>query len=264
VTKRDRRGTQGLHAALATPARARLLDLLRAHGGALDARELAEMCGLHVNTTRFHLDVLADAGVVTRERRMSGRRGRPRLLYRAAAEPAPGIGSGSGYALLAGTLASHWNGDDGGSDGSRRAERAGYAAAAAMIGQPPPGTSTAESDDHPEEADFKARLAPVVALFAELGFEPDLVHDGSAAQLRLHACPFRAVAVTHPEVVCSVHLGLLRGALEELGVPASVHELHPFAEPQLCTATLAPVPNRTATALVSPRADGAVQRSVRQ
>jgi predicted ArsR family transcriptional regulator len=240
VTRLDRRRTRGLHAALAAPARATLLDLLRAGGRPRDARELAEMCGLHVNTTRFHLDVLADAGLVAREPRMSGRRGRPRLLYRAAAGPAAAE-TDSGYALLAGMLASHWEGADGGSDASRRAERAGYATAAAMIGHIPP-RRTADAGVDAGQSDLEASLAPIVALFAELGFAPEVVDEGSAAQLRLRACPFHSVAAAHPEVVCSLHLGLLRGALDELGVPASAHELRPFVEPQLCTATLTPVP----------------------
>jgi predicted ArsR family transcriptional regulator len=258
VTKRDRRGTRGLHAALAAPARARLLDTLRAAVEPLDARELAEMCGLHVNTTRFHLDVLADAGLVARETRMSGRRGRPRLLYRAVAGSMAITSPDPGYAWLAGMLASHWDGDD---DGSRRAERAGYASATTMISHAPPAR-TADTFGHAAEADFGTRLTPVVALFAELGFEPDVVEDGSATQLRLHACPFRAVAAAHPEVVCSLHLGLLRGALDELDVPASADELHPFVEPQLCTATLTPAPRGPARAgpATPPRDDEALQR----
>jgi predicted ArsR family transcriptional regulator len=235
MAERSRRGIQGLHAALAAPARVRLLDTMRAVVEPLDARELGEMCGLHVNTTRFHLDVLADAGLVAREPQLSGRRGRPRLLYRAVVGSA-GASARAPYALLAGMLASHWDGDG---DGSLRAERAGYASAAAMIVHTP-RTGTAEARGHAVEADLGAQLTPVVALFAELGFEPDVVEDGSAIQLRLHACPFRAVAAAHPEVVCSLHLGLLRGALERLGVPASADELRPFVEPQLCTATLTP------------------------
>jgi predicted ArsR family transcriptional regulator len=189
-----------------------------------------------VNTTRFHLDVLADAGLVAGEPQLSGRRGRPRLRYRALAS-ADTIGRDP-YALLAGMLASYWDGDDG-NDGSRRAERAGYASAAAMIGHARPRRSV-EIHGHTAEAEIGARLPPVVALFAELGFEPDVVEDGPETQLRLHACPFRAVAAAHPEVVCSLHLGLLRGALDELDVPASADELRPFVEPRLCTATLTP------------------------
>ncbi|GIV00644.1 MAG: hypothetical protein KatS3mg014_2259 [Actinomycetota bacterium] len=45
------------------------------------------------------------------------------------------------------------------------------------------------------------------------------------------------MAEEHPEIVCSVHLGLLEGALEALGVRAAT-ELRPFLEPELCVARL--------------------------
>lgn len=52
----------------------------------------------------------------------------------------------------------------------------------------------------------------MTGLFAEPGFEPELARKGEQLQIRLHACPFRVVAAEHSEVVCSLHLGLLRGA----------------------------------------------------
>ncbi len=56
-------------------------------------------------------------------------------------------------------------------------------------------------------------------------------------QISLHACPFRAVAREHPDVVCAIHLGLLRGSLERLGARVS-SRLRPFVEPDLCVAEI--------------------------
>jgi len=39
-------------------------------------------------------------------------------------------------------------------------------------------------------------------------------------------------------VVCSVHLGLLRGTLDRLGTPATAARLLPFIESDLCLAQL--------------------------
>ena len=84
------------HRALADPSRARILAEL-ADDGALGARELAGRVGLHVNTVRVHLNALADAGLVVSETLPPQGRGRPRLVYRAAAEPE----EGRRYRLLA-------------------------------------------------------------------------------------------------------------------------------------------------------------------
>ena len=50
------------HQALASRSRAALLDVLRAEGSALGVEALADAVGLHVNTTREHLDRLVGAG----------------------------------------------------------------------------------------------------------------------------------------------------------------------------------------------------------
>jgi predicted ArsR family transcriptional regulator len=46
------------------------------------------------------------------------------------------------------------------------------------------------------------------------------------------------VATENPRLVCSAHLGLLRGALSETGVPLIATELDPLVEPSLCVAHL--------------------------
>jgi predicted ArsR family transcriptional regulator len=83
-------------------------------------------------------------------------------------------------------------------------------------------------------------VAQVSGLFAEFGFEPELARGSQDLQIRLHACPFRAVAKEHPEVVCSMHLGLLRGALAELRAPTTASSLRPFVEPHLCVVHITP------------------------
>jgi hypothetical protein len=46
------------------------------------------------------------------------------------------------------------------------------------------------------------------------------------------------VAGDHQSVVCSAHLGLIKGALEELGVPTDTTTIEPFVTPTLCIAHL--------------------------
>ncbi|MBX6385996.1 MAG: helix-turn-helix domain-containing protein [Microbispora sp.] len=78
----------------------------------------------------------------------------------------------------------------------------------------------------------------VVALLDEAGFAPRLAPDGS--HIDLHRCPFHELAEANPEVVCGVHLGLMQGALADLGAPITATSLRPFVRPGVCVATLGP------------------------
>jgi predicted ArsR family transcriptional regulator len=52
-------------------------------------------------------------------------------------------------------------------------------------------------------------------VLAELGFEPDTV---SGQPVRLHNCPFHALASRHTDLVCGLNHDLLSGLLEGLGL----------------------------------------------
>jgi predicted ArsR family transcriptional regulator len=62
--------------------------------------------------------------------------------------------------------------------------------------------------------------------------------------IELHACPFRSVAERHPDVVCSLHLGLIRGALEGMTPQPTTTSLTPFLRPGVCLARIEPVAAR--------------------
>ena len=76
---------------------------------------------------------------------------------------------------------------------------------------------------------------------AELGFAPrvEAAAGGGEYQLWLRQCPFREVARKHQGVICTLHLGLMRGALARMRAPVTAEGLEPFAEPSLCIARLA-------------------------
>src|SRR3954449_6677665 len=75
--------------ALDDPARRALLDLVTGRGAAVSRDEAAQALGLSRRATAFHLDRLAEKGLLTVEfRRLNGRTGpgagRPSKLYRRA------------------------------------------------------------------------------------------------------------------------------------------------------------------------------------
>ncbi|WP_191843825.1 helix-turn-helix transcriptional regulator [Catellatospora chokoriensis] len=229
------------YGALAVASRRRVLEVLRRAGTPLDAVALGQATGLHPNTVRFHLKVLIEAGYVVQASAPRGGPGRPQAVY---AEVAPAAEAG-GYALLAEMLAGQL--DD--RDGSALAQRAGRRwlhrtapAAAAVPASTGPERAAADPVAAPPGAGATATLdeaaVRATALFAELGFDPVRTpHDG-AARIELHACPFLDVARRHPDVVCGVHLGLLRGTVDGLAPQAFDAELYPFVRPGVCAAEI--------------------------
>jgi predicted ArsR family transcriptional regulator len=201
----------------------RILEALQEAEAPLDARELGTRVGLHWNTVRSHLRVLAQAGLVSARREERTRPGRPRVLYEATAEPLDTRALAS-HRLLAQALASHLAGSE--RDPSARAEEAGRAWGAHLVRRPPPFASISK-----EEA-----VDEVVHLHEQFGFRPELREATSGQELVLKRCPFQELVTTYPAVICSVHLGLMRGALAELGTGVEADGLEPFAEPGACVA----------------------------
>jgi predicted ArsR family transcriptional regulator len=70
----------------ARPTRRAIMEILQASPAGLTTAELAQALGLHPNGVRKQLQSLVRDGSVGSEREISGRRGRPAVRYRAAAE----------------------------------------------------------------------------------------------------------------------------------------------------------------------------------
>lgn len=213
--------------------RRRLLAILRGSGQALDAQELARVTGQHVTTVRFHLDVLTKESLVRQVQQPPRGRGRPRIGYAA-------IQHTVGYRDLAQVLA-----DQLGADPKRRL------AAAVTAGRAWAGNLEGSDGEINTLADAKD---VVMTVMSELGFGPerDVTNDDNGEVVRFTACPLRDLARTHSEVVCGVHLGLLRELLDRNGTRGAVNaSLHPFVEPELCVARL----NMALQATAEPKPD---------
>ncbi|KQV07919.1 helix-turn-helix transcriptional regulator [Leifsonia sp. Root112D2] len=207
------------HSALASRTRRDVLEFIAASAVPLGASEIAEHIDLHITTVRFHLDQLESAHLIRRDVEREGRRGRPRVVYRAMPAVHQSTVHRQLIEVLAGALATDPDG------GRARSVKAGQQWAQALV---PEHTqpSTARSVD------------PLVTLLDELGFEPELESDDDRHTIQLLSCPFREAALDHPSVVCSVHRGLIQGTLEKTGHDSGEAELHPFVQPELCTVTL--------------------------
>jgi predicted ArsR family transcriptional regulator len=204
-------------------SRARVLELLRASESPLGVQDIADRTGLHPNTARFHLDGLVEAGLATREAQARAAAGRPSMAYRAAGD---GPAGPRRYRLLAEMLTSLIAG--------LMAEPGEAAAAAgrewgAYLTEPPPPFQRLGAIES---------LARLTAILAELGFAPQPAPEGDHYRLSLRECPFKEIAQQHQDVVCALHLGLMRGVLAQLRSAVTADRLEPFAEPGLCVAHL--------------------------
>lgn len=212
-----------------SPARATVLAALRRQPGPIALAELATATGLHPNTLREHIDALTHLGLVERRRAQPRGRGRPAWLYEAVDSPDE---PGSTYGGLAAALATviHRTSRSPREDAIRAGTTWGRELArkrpeAGRMGRGPERHATA------------ARR--VVELLRQLGFAPDA--NTRQGVVRLTRCPLLDTARRYPDVVCGVHLGIVRGALEEYGGDPTGSDLVPFSEPGACRLDL-PLP----------------------
>jgi predicted ArsR family transcriptional regulator len=200
----------GYHAALASGTRRLIVDALTASPIPLDAQSLAAQVGIHVTTARFHLDQLERVSLVRRQTGVHQRRGRPSVLYTPTGEPRDDSTRAALINVLVGALGDRGDGPDASAEAGRR---------------------WADHFDLPG-----SDRTAVTELLEQLGFEPEPDED----TVRLRSCPFRDAARAHPEIVCSVHRGLLERVVQNRDGSSDVDiRLIPFVEPELCLVAFA-------------------------
>lgn len=176
--------------------------------GWLSRDEAAAAAGLSRGLAAFHLDRLAEAGLVeVTARRLSGRKGpgagRPAKLYRRSADAVELSIPPRNYRLASELLV-------------RAVETGGRQSAL---------------DEVAFAAGRQAAGGDLAATLAGLGYEP----AESEGMIRLRNCPFHALAARHRDAVCGMNLALLSGLADGTGYRA---ELRP--EPDHCCVVLEP------------------------
>lgn len=191
--------------ALAAPTRASILQYLRTAGPQV-VREVADAVGVHANVARGHLDVLVSAGLASVAWRRNPAGGRPAKVYEAAP-----VHVEDGQALVSDMLAS-------------------LIEAAA----PAPGTAKRIAEQAGERLGRRTRTREGVLGFDE---QVELLTRALAAvsggvrvtgrgddwiELEDLDCPFRSIAVSHPDLACSLDKALKEGIMRGLGADAFV------------------------------------------
>jgi predicted ArsR family transcriptional regulator len=187
----------------------------------LSTSDVADTLGLHVNTVRPHLERMREVGLLDVTAKTHRGVGRPQHLYGLAPD-APSLGlEPPPFRLLADLLA-------------RLAAVAGV----------DPDDALAVGTEHGR---LLARSSPggdpvevLVSQQADLGFDPQCVGDDTGCTVAFGHCPYGELAQRHPEVVCSLHQGLVEGHVDELGL-VEVVEFSSLAAGTPCQVELQPV-----------------------
>ncbi|CAB5069263.1 unannotated protein [freshwater metagenome] len=165
----------------------------------LSTAQIAELLGLHTNTVRPHLERMRDVGLVESHPDSTGSVGRPQKLYQVAPN-SPSLGlEPPVYPMLARMLISM----------ARVAKIGGEDAAEAGRDE---GRRLAH---HRSDQDLPCEEA-AEAMLDELGFDPARVDDEGLATIAFTHCPFADLAQTNPELICSLHRGMLEGFADEV------------------------------------------------
>jgi predicted ArsR family transcriptional regulator len=182
---------------------------------------VAEHLGLHVNTVREHLEALVEQGLVDHTTEPSRGRGRPARLYRPTPAADPNVASRD-YAGLATALAGHLARTSVHPEADARAAGKDWGHELAR---------EAVRDESGQDTENPRRF--MLDLLVRMGFDP--ADHGPALGVALQRCPLLDAARRYPVVVCQVHLGIVEGALEEIGAATGPGlDLLPFAEPGAC------------------------------
>lgn len=188
---------------LTQPNRLRLLRALqRRPGQRVD--ELAEECGIPVNTVRDHLHVLEEEGLIRSETVRTQTRGRPPVVFHpvgADALPEP-VRARIAQARTRGALLR------------------------AVTGA---GSTTVEESVHDQ-------LDVLYEHLDDTGFEP--VIDEESLTVELTPCRFQSLIDADAGLVCSVHARLVGDVLSQVDGPLFVQRIEPFVTPHSCRIAL--------------------------
>jgi predicted ArsR family transcriptional regulator len=211
-------------ALLAEPTRQRLYQYLRERGDPVGREEAARQTGIKPRLAAFHLDRMADAGLLeVGYRRLSGRvgpgAGRPAKVYSVSSRPFSVEVPQTRYALAASMMATALSANGTGAGGATSLQDV-----ATTVGESLGGEIR-------QQARTKgARREAVQRKLRQLGYEPRVQESG---KWTLRNCIFAELSVSHRELVCPMNAAFVKGLLDGARLP-SLHVERRTAPPGCC------------------------------
>jgi predicted ArsR family transcriptional regulator len=216
-------------ALLAEPNRQRLYLYLRERQEPVGREEAARHTGVKPRLAAFHLDRMADAGLLEVEyRRLSGRvgpgAGRPAKVYSVSSRSFSVQIPQTRYSLAASMMATALSADGPAADGAGSLRDVASAVGKSL------------GDEIRRQARTKgARQEAVHTKLTQLGYEPQVRESG---EWTLRNCIFSELSASHRELVCPMNAAFVGGLLDGAHV-RSLHVERQAEEPGCCCVRLA-------------------------
>ena len=187
-------------------ARRRVYEFVTHHRKPVSRKQVAKAVEISRNLAAYHLDKLAEAGLLEVSfARVNGRggpgAGRPEKLYKRSAREISFSIPPRNYDLLASIFAT------------------------AVEKTPVPGFRDILSTAAAEQGELLgSQSATVQGALTAAGYEPAVDEDGHTV---LHNCPFHSVVQDHTELVCTLNCAFIEGVLAGAGEDPARAELAP-------------------------------------
>jgi predicted ArsR family transcriptional regulator len=211
-------------ALLAEPTRQRLYLYLRERNEPVGREEAARHAGIKPRLAAFHLDRMAEAGLLAVDyRRLSGRvgpgAGRPAKIYSVSSRSFSVEIPQTRYGLAASMMATALSAPGSGADGAESLQDAATAVGESLGGE------------IRQQARTKgARLEAVQGKLKQLGYEPQVQESG---EWTMRNCIFAELSASHRELVCPMNAAFVTGLLDGAHVK-SLHVERRMASPTCC------------------------------
>ena len=211
-------------ALLAEPTRQRLYLYLRERREPVGREEAARHVGVKARIAGFHLDKMAEAGLLEVEyRRLSGRvgpgAGRPAKVYSVSSRSFSVEIPQTRYALAASMMATALSAGGPRADGAESLQ-----GVATTVGEK-------LGDEIRRQARTKgARQEAVQSKLQQLGYEPRVQESG---EWTMRNCIFSELSMSHRELVCPMNAALVTGLLDGAHV-SSLHVERRIERPGCC------------------------------
>jgi predicted ArsR family transcriptional regulator len=211
-------------ALLAEPTRQRLYLYLRERKEPVGREEAARHAGIKPRLAAFHLDRMAEAGLLEVDyRRLSGRvgpgAGRPAKVYSVSSRSFSVEIPQTRYGLAASMMATALSARGPGADGAGSLEDV-----ATAVGE------SLGSEIRRQARTKGARLEAVQRKLGQLGYEPRVQESG---EWTMRNCIFAELSTSHRELVCPMNAALVTGLLDGARLP-SLHVERRKAPPGCC------------------------------
>lgn len=209
---------------LADPTRRALYEYVAGQPDAVGRDATAADLGIAKHTVSFHLDRLAEEGLLEVEfRRLSGRTGpgagRPSKLYRRSSREFAVTLPPRRYDLVGDILAAAVGRAAAGEDLDAALASSAHAEGQSVAGEAAGVTAP-------------AGLSDLASVLAGQGYEPSVSADAVA----LANCPFDALAQKHTTLVCGLNRSFVQGVADGLGCTGVTAHLEP--DPGRCCVTV--------------------------